>query len=150
MILDKIENLNNYASLNPYIYKVVEFLADNDWRNMPPGRVYINGEDVFANFDIARGRTFEEAVIETHNRMVDIQLILDGEEQVGWSPRSELQPVEYNSEGDYSLYHGQKPQQYLTLRQGQFMLFLPEDGHAPCITPQKEYRKIIFKLKAKD
>lgn len=147
MILDKIENLNCYASLNPYINKVVEYLNNSDWMNMPSGRVYIEGKELFANFDIAHGRNIDEAVLETHNRMIDIQLIIDGEELVGWCPRSELEPVEYNAEGDFSLYPGQKPQQYLTLKKGQFMLFLPEDGHAPCITPQKEYRKIIFKLK---
>ena len=56
MILDKIENLRLYAGVNPYINKVADFLDSHDLYEMPAGRVYIDGDGCFANFDSRRRR----------------------------------------------------------------------------------------------
>ena len=63
MILDKIENLRLYAGVNPYINKVADFLDSHDLYEMPAGRVYIDGDGCFANFDTAHGKTADDAVI---------------------------------------------------------------------------------------
>ena len=149
MILDKTENLHLYAGVSPYIYNVVEFIASHDLLTMPTGRVEICGDDLFANFDTAHGKPQEEAVMESHNRMADIQLILDNEETVGWAPRKDLPSTLYDEERDISFYPGCAPQEYVKLRPGTFLLFLPDDAHAPCISERESYRKVIFKMRVK-
>lgn len=148
MILDKIENLRLYAGVNPYINKVADFLDSHDLYEIPAGRVYIDGDGCFANFDTAHGKTADDAVIETHNRMIDIQIVLDNEEQIGYTPRTALPPADYDEKHDISFYPTAEKRDYMTLRKNEFLMFLPTDGHAPCITEKKEYRKVIFKLKS--
>ena len=146
MILDKIENLHLYEGLNPRIKTVVNFLKKNDLRGKPQGRVDIK-KGVYVNFDVAHGKKQEEAVLESHNRMMDIQILLDCEERMGWSPRSLMPSASYDEERDISFYQGCKPQQYILVRPGHFALFLPDDVHAPCICTEANYRKVIFKVK---
>ena len=83
MIIDKIENLKNYASVNPLFPKVVEFIAQHDLNALEPGKHEIVGKDLFVNIQMAKGRAPEEAVIETHDKMIDIQIPLDYSETYG-------------------------------------------------------------------
>ena len=90
MIIDKIENLKNYAAVNPLFPKVVEFLQLNDLVTMEPGKYEIEGKDLFVNIQMAKGKTPDEAVIETHNRMIDIQIPVTAAETFGYTQRDQL------------------------------------------------------------
>ena len=48
MIIDKIENLKNYASVNPLFPKVVEFIEQHDLDQLELGKHEIVGKDLFA------------------------------------------------------------------------------------------------------
>ena len=74
MILDTLDNLHKYVALNPRIQKVVDFIRENDLKAVPQGKVKIDGDDVFGNFQTLKGKTREEAKLETHNVMLDIQV----------------------------------------------------------------------------
>lgn len=147
MILDRLENLRCYAALFPYLDKVADFISAHDLASLPVGRVEIDGSDCYANVDIAHGKTREEAVMETHDRMIDVQLVIGNHEEIGWSHRSQLSKAHYNAERDFTLYPGQMPSQYVTLHEGEFAIFTPTDAHAPCISHREEYRKVIFKMR---
>ena len=60
MIIDKIENLKNYVSLNPYFAKVVEFLEKTDLNSLENGKHEIDGKDCFVNIMDTKGKTNEE------------------------------------------------------------------------------------------
>jgi YhcH/YjgK/YiaL family protein len=49
---------------------------------------------------------------------------------------------------DMTKYGDTKPQTNVTLKPGQFVIFFPQDGHAPCIIGEKKIKKAIFKVKA--
>ena len=74
MIIDTIENLSNYASLNPLFADVVAFLNANDLQTMEPGKYPIKDKDLFLNLQVAKQRTKETAFLETHIEMIDIQI----------------------------------------------------------------------------
>ena len=63
MIIDKIENLKNYASVNPLFPKVVEFIEQHDLDQLETGKYEIVGMDLFVNCQMAKGRSPEQAVI---------------------------------------------------------------------------------------
>lgn len=147
MIFDSIRNLNKYEAMNPHIVKVVDFLAKLDYNNLPKGKVTIDGEYVYVNFIEASGKTKNDAVLETHNKMIDIQIVFDNIEEIGWASRMDLSKADYHENDDYSLYVDSEPQQYIQLTPGNFVLFFPEDAHAPCISDVNSYKKAIFKLK---
>lgn len=148
MIIDTLENLKNYASVNPLFPKVVEFIQQNDLNALEAGKHEIVGKDLFVNIQMAKGRTPAEAVIETHNKMIDIQIPLSDTETFGYTPREALPQAEYNVEKDITKIPDLVAESYVTCRPGMMVIFFPQDGHAPCIAGVPEIKKAIFKVKA--
>jgi len=148
MIIDTIENLGKYVTLNPLFADVVEFLKNNDLQAIEEGKHFIKDKDLFVNIQVAKGKTQEAAVLETHIEMIDIQIPITCEETFGYTPLCDLPDSEYNAEKDITKYGDTKAQTYVTVKPGQFVIFFPQDGHAPCIINQPEIKKAIFKVKA--
>ena len=148
MIIDKLENLKNYASVNPLFPKVVEFLQQNDLNALEAGKHEIVGKDLFVNIQMAKGRTPAEAIIETHNNMIDIQIPLSDAETFGYTQRDALPEAEYNVEKDITKIPDLAADSYITCQPGMMAIFFPQDGHAPCISGVPEIKKAIFKVKA--
>jgi YhcH/YjgK/YiaL family protein len=148
MIIDKIENLKNYASVNPLFQKVVEFIEQNDLNALEPGKHEIVGKDLFVNIQVAKGKTPDEAVIETHNRMIDIQIPLSAAATFAYTQRDQLPDVPYNEEKDITKIPDLAADSYVTCQPGMMAIFFPQDGHAPCIAGVPELKKAIFKVKA--
>ena len=148
MIIDTLNNLKNYAAVNPLFSKVVAFIEENDLNALPTGKHEIEGKDLFVNIQMAKGRTPAEAVIETHDRMIDIQIPLSDAETFGYTPRGALPKAEYNAEKDITKIPDLAAESYVTCQPGSFAIFFPQDGHAPCIAGVPEIKKAIFKVKA--
>ena len=148
MIIDALSNLKNYTSLNPLFQDVVDFIENNDLKEQPQGIQNFKGDGLYANFSLANGKTKEQARLETHNVMVDIQIPIDSDETMGYIPREKLAPADYNEQKDITFYDGQTPDNYITVHKGEFAIFFPQDGHAPCISDKEKIQKVIFKIKA--
>ena len=148
MIIDTIENLGKYTTLNPLFADVVEFLKNNDLQTMEIGKYPIKDKDLFVNLQVAKQRTKDTAVLETHIKMIDIQIPVTCAETFGYTPLCDLPEFEYNEEKDITKYGDTKAQTYVTVKPGQFAIFFPQDGHAPCILEEEEVKKAIFKVKA--
>lgn len=148
MIIDTLDNLGEYVGLNPLFADVMEFLKQNDLSTMDEGKHPIKGADLFVNIQMAKGRSREAAVLESHVRMIDIQLPLDADETFGYSPVCDLPDFEYNPEKDMTKYGDTPSQTYVTVKPGQMAIFFPQDGHAPCISEKEVIKKAIFKVKA--
>ena len=147
MIIDTIENLAKYETVNPLFRQVVEFIATHKLEKLPEGKHPIQGADLFVNIPTAKGRTPDEAVIETHRRMIDIQIPLDGPETYGYTPLCRLPETPYNDEKDITKYPNLLAESFIDCMPGMFAIFFPQDGHAPCISVMPEIRKAIFKVK---
>ena len=148
MIIDTVDNLGKYVGLNPLFADVVAFLKDHDLNAMEAGKYPIKEGDLFVNVTTAKGRSREAAVLETHVKMIDIQIPLDTAETFGYTPLCDLPSFEYNAEKDITKYGDTLAQTYVTCQPGQMAIFFPKDGHAPCISESAEIKKAIFKVKA--
>ena len=148
MIIDTIDNLEKYAALNPLFPKVVEFLKANDLSKMPDGKHEIEGQDLFVNIATTKGKTPDEAVLEAHNKMIDIQIPLTATETYGFTHRSLLPQTEFDVEKDITFIPDLTADSYVTCQPGMMVIFFPQDGHAPCIAGVPEFKKAIFKVKA--
>ncbi len=147
MVIDTLENLDKYVSLNPLFKDVLDFIKSNDLNTLEIGKHEIKGSDLFVNVQVAKGKTKEVAVLETHNKMIDIQIPLSAEETYGYTPLCDLPDAEYNNEKDITKYEGMADT-YVTCKPGEFAIFFPQDGHAPCIAGVPEIKKAIFKVLA--
>lgn len=148
MIIDTIENLGKYVTLNPLFADVIEFLNGHDLQTLEAGKYPIKDKNLFLNLQVAAQRTKETAFLETHIEMIDIQIPISGAETFGYTPLQDLPDFEYNAEKDITKYGDTKAQTYVTVNPGQMAIFFPQDGHAPCITDAPEIKKAIFKVKA--
>ena len=148
MIIDTLDNLGKYQGINPLFADVVEFLKKNDLNVMEDGKYPIKGKDLFLNLTTAKGKAPDEAEVETHVKMIDIQMPLDGPETYGYTPLCNLPEEEYNAEKDVTMCPGLMAESFIDCQPGMFAIFFPQDGHAPCITMAPEIRKAIFKVKA--
>lgn len=147
MVIDTIDKLSFYVGLNPLFQDIVDFLKTNDLNKFEEGKHFIKEKDLFVNIQVAKGKTKEEAKLETHRRMIDIQIPLSGEETFGFTPLCDLPELEYNEEKDIIKYDG-PADTYVTCKPGEMAIFFPQDGHAPCISNEPSIRKAIFKVKA--
>ena len=147
MIVDTLANLGKYASLNPLFPKVVEYLKNHDLNTHETGKFPIQGGDLFINCTVSKGKTKEQARIESHDKMIDIQIPVSAPETMGYTAREALPQAEYNAEKDITFYPG-LAKTYITVQPGEFAIFFPQDGHAPCVTDEPEIKKAIFKVKA--
>lgn len=147
MIIDTIENLGKYVGVNPLFADVVEFIKNNNLATMEAGKYPIKDKDLFVNITTAKGKTPDEAVLETHVRMIDIQIPLDAPETYGYTPLCRMPKAEYNDEKDITKYGDLMAESYIECQPGMFAIFFPQDGHAPCISMSPEVKKAIFKVK---
>ena len=147
MIIDTIENLGKYEAVNPLFKEVVAFLKKHDLNALEVGKHAIKGDDLFVNIAVAKGRTPDAATLETHRKMIDIQIPLDVPETYGYTPLSHLPAEEYNAEKDITLYPDLMAESFIDCLPGMFAIFFPQDGHAPCISMAPEIKKAIFKVK---
>jgi YhcH/YjgK/YiaL family protein len=148
MVIDTLKQAEQYTALHPLFAKAFKFLNDNDLNSLEPGKHPIDGDNMWANIMHAPLKTIETANLEVHDKYIDIQVVIKGEETYGWIPRSACKHPkgEMNTEKDV-LFFEDKSQTFITLRDGDFAIFFPEDGHQPMIG-EGEIRKCIIKVRA--
>ena len=78
MVVDRLENLEKYASLNPLFAQAIEFLQSHDLNAMEVGKTELKGKDLVVNVAQTTPKAKEQAKLETHNEFIDIQIPLSG------------------------------------------------------------------------
>jgi biofilm protein TabA len=148
MIIDTIKNASRYFSIHPLFAKAFEYIRQTDLVNAPDGKPDIS-EGLKAIFSKAPGKTKEASLakFECHNKHIDIQLCISGEETIGWTPREKCVTPNggYNEEKDVQLYQ-EDADTFFQLTNGQFAIFFPEDVHAPMIG-EGDIKKLVIKVK---
>lgn len=134
MIVDSLKNYKNYVGLHPRFAKAFEYLLKADFATLADGRNEIDGDEMFLMMNRTELKKPEDALLEVHNRYIDIQLVIEGTETFGWKERSELTAPreEFNPEKDIQFFDD-TPGTFYTLHEGQISIYFPEDGHAPQI-----------------
>lgn len=148
MIIDSLKNSAAIEGLNPYFKKIFDYVKSHDLLTAAPGKITIDGDNAYIMVSEVQGREKTAALLETHNRYIDIQILLKGEEGFGWKSRTALEEGKdtYNATDDICFYR-EEAKLYFTLSVGEFAVFFPEDAHAPCIG-SGTIKKLVAKVKA--
>jgi len=146
MILDTLAQADRYLSLHPLFARAFAFLRSPDLTTLAPGRHDIQGEQLFAIVEACRGRTRMEAKLECHRRYIDIQLVLEGVDEMGWKPLAEcVDPAtDYDAARDIRFFKD-SPASWIATPPGAFCLFFPDDAHAPLVSSDM-IRKVVVKI----
>ena len=149
MILDTIANIDRYSALHPLFPRAFKFLRNTGLRALAPGHYPIVGEQLFAIVEHVTGRSREAAQLECHRKYIDIQLVLEGVDEMGWKPLSDCrEPVDdYSAERDIQFFRD-APASWIATPPGAFCIFFPEDAHAPLVSAGRIH-KVVIKIALK-
>lgn len=149
MILDSLHNSAQIESLHPLFKKAFDYIKSTDFSIIENEKIFLEGDDLFIMINEFTGKTKEEAVVETHRKYIDIQIPLTKSEIIGWISNRELSlpKTPFDDEKDIAFFSDQ-PTTYLTVLPQEFVIFFPEDGHAPGICDGVA-RKVVVKIKIK-
>ena len=146
MIIDNLTNAEKYISLHEDFKLVFNFLKTNNLAEMSCGKnIQIRGEEVFFNLDEYETKPTQK--LEAHKKYIDIQVVVTGEEYMGYTNiENTTVTEEYDEKRDVMFLNGKVDKVLATNKN--FVIFYPEDAHMPALAvnePQK-VKKAIFKI----
>lgn len=149
MIVDALEQIKKYQPLHPRFEKAMSLIAASNINEMPVGETKWEGDDIRAIViqDCLVSEKESTDYFECHNSYIDIQIVYEGIEKVGWKSRNNcMNPRgEYNPEKDV-LFFDDAPEIFFNLMPGHFAIYFPEDVHAPMIGDGM-IRKMVVKVR---
>ena len=146
MIHDSLSNTAVVEKLHPLFKKAFDYIKSKDFTKVDPCKMELDGQSLIMIISEATGKPAEEIRSETHQKHIDIQIPIMGTEIMGWLSSEHCNnPLDpYNSEKDVTLF-SDMPTSYVQVQSGEFVIFYPEDGHAPGIG-EGFIKKVIFKV----
>jgi len=149
MIFDSLDNADKYFVLGEKIKKGFNFLLSSDLINMPDGR-HIIDDEIYANIQTLTTKPLKEQKWEAHRKYIDIQYVIKGREKMGFGLLKDFNKtiVPYDHDKDITFLDGEK-YSYVDVNEGNFVIFYPDDIHAPMLSVKdnEEIKKVIVKVK---
>lgn len=146
MIIDSIDNIMKYEVLLPSLKAGME--AVRGLTELETGRYEFPG----GYFMVQKGATrpILEGTFEAHRKYIDVQILMEGSEEVAWEDiRNLVTVVPYNQEKDAGRFTGNR-EHVMKITKGMFYAAFPWDGHQSVAHTKEEQRfvKIVLKLPA--
>lgn len=147
MEIGKINKTELAEKLHPALKTLFDFIKQTDFDNLEYGKIQVEGDNIFVmNLNIP-GKSKEEQPLEMHRDYIDVHVLINGQESIGWKPLSEISTFtqEYEKDSDCAL-STENPRFYVDLIPGEYCIVFPDDAHAPAIS-SGQIRKLIGKVK---
>lgn len=148
MLFDHLGNSHLYHALSRNLQCGLQFLGRADPARFEPGRIEIDGDNVFALVQDYDSRPLADCRWESHRAYCDIQTVAHGVERIGVTQPDRVTLTHpYDADRDIAFYDGSGD--FLELRPGMFLILWPHDIHMPCVArdqPEK-VRKIVIKAR---
>ncbi len=150
MIVDRIENARLYAPLHTQFKKAFAVLADPALAQKADGRYSVDGDDLYYMVQHYTTKPVDQARFESHKKYIDIQVLLAGQELLGYVPTTGLEvTVPYDEAKDIMFYRASTMTAQVRLEPGLCCILFPHDAHLPScqITCPSEVHKVVFKIR---
>ena len=145
MIIDNIDNISKYNIVPQNIIKFIENLTIST----PAGHYEIDNEN-FANIDIYEPKSIEDCKFEAHKKYIDIQIMLEGEEEIDCiNTNGMIISEKYDEKRDVMFFKNpEKIPDKIVLSPFKFAYITPQEAHKPQIkTTSKRVKKVVVKIK---
>ena len=150
MIADHIRNAALYYGMSPRLAKALRYLAETDFSRIAPGKVDLDGADLYAMISEYTTKPVAETKWEAHRKYIDVQFLVTGQEGIAVADLPTLKPAApYDEAKDFQLLEGSGWS--LSLKAHMFAIFFPHDAHMPCIAEgaPAPVRKVVVKVRAR-
>lgn len=148
MIVDTLTNIEFYKSINNDIYEGLKFIknapADIALGSYP---ITPTAKALVMEYETKEG--YNGFGYEAHKHVIDVQYCIEGAERIPWSNLQRLEAnTEYDEQKDATFYDLAPQQSEVTIGNGVFAVFFPQDAHAPvfCVDKPGLIRKIVIKV----
>jgi len=147
MVIDALDNYYRYTKLHKLFKPAFEFLRKINLKEYKEGRYDVIGNDVYVLISKANGRGKEKASLEVHRKYIDIQMVLSGEDMIGYKPlcECEFKKTPYDTKKDCAFFNDES-NLWFKLTRNSFAIFFPEDAHAP-LAGKLPVLKAVIKVK---
>ena len=149
MIKNSLKYIKNYLNLSDKIRCGLEYLMQNNLKLLENGRYDISGDDIYVNIQDYNTKPKENGLWEAHRKYIDIQYIIEGSEYIGTGEIENFVTEEtYNAERDVEFLKTDKPQDFIRMDEGDFMILYPQDVHMPQISFENPVyvKKAVIKI----
>ena len=151
MIVDKICRLGSYSGVIPRLDRMVEFLRQADFGELPSGDCQIDGDDLYLK--VLRFEPWPESTngFETHRRYVDVQCVVGGCETMRLAPNENLvakAPFDETADFGFATCDDRSLVSEIVAEAGTFVVFFPGEAHEPGVrgpASSKYVTKLVFK-----
>jgi YhcH/YjgK/YiaL family protein len=146
MFFDKLDRYARVGSLGKNLAVAFTYLATHDFSDTPPGRINLQGNDLYILVQEYTTKPAEQGVWEAHRRYIDVQYLVRGWERILFAPIEQMQAGDYVPEKDFLPLTGSGSS--LNLPAGFFVVFYPEDAHMPglAVDLPGPVKKVVAKI----
>ncbi|KID02430.1 hypothetical protein PU00_11745 [Hafnia alvei] len=149
MIFGHISN-ENPCELPTALQRALNFLRTTDFSQQTVGEVEIDGRNIYAQIIDMTTRPKKDNRPEVHRRYIDIQFLAKGEEIICVAAERGNNKISESllAERDIIFYHYVNDESELTMIEGSYAIFFPQDVHRPgCIKNKAtSIRKVVVKV----
>ncbi len=149
MIIGKLKNIARYKGIAKNIDTAIDYVLNNDILALAPGKYQIDGDNVILNRDTYVAKPLEDCFYENHEKYLDLQIVLKGQEYFAYTDISNptlKETAEYNEAKDVRKFSAQQGV-FFVLEEG-FAIVYPEDVHlAKCDVNGGTVEKAVIKIK---
>ncbi len=149
MIYDSFDKVDLYFEKGDKLAKAIKFALDCE-PTIEDGRYEIAGDDIYAVVASYQSKPADQLKFEAHEKYIDIQLLLSGEEFVDVAYVQELEiDTPYSAEKDVCFLKQPANFSSVLLKPGRFVVLYPHDAHQPgrMIDKPTNIRKMVVKVK---
>lgn len=151
MIYGELRELKFYKGISENLDKAIECIESGVYKNGVSGKNEIDGDNLFFNCQTVTTQPIEERFFEGHKKYIDIHIVIEGDENIGYVPASKAKVTkEYDAEGDYELLSGDL-EMFLHLDNTKFLALFPGEPHMALVKYGEKpatIKKVIFKVMA--
>ena len=149
MIYGKIADLPLWGEKIPsvgYALNEAKRVADDEFTL---GNTIIDGDALFASSSEYISAPREGKIFENHHVYIDVQMMIEGEEQIDVIIPADAPDVDFSEENDIEFAAFDKSYSTITLRAGDFLLLLPGEWHRPGVAIEggAKCRKTVVKIR---
>jgi len=143
----------NHLDLIPYLpSKAAKFIAETKIlleQSAADGKHELSEEGVFLILVSVDTMPIDKCRPEIHEKYIDVQLLLSGEESIGYGHQTVIELCEdLLAERDVAFCNTVVEEKVVSLNQGDFAMFFPGEIHRPLLATQQPMmiRKAIIKI----
>ena len=157
MIVDTISNAKQYGGIHPGIDRVLEKMSGYTPENFTPGRVVLDGMNLYMNLEEFETHSRDSSKAEAHKNYIDVMYIVEGAETIYVKSVDKLQKVcrEYDSDRDILQADLDEDAIAVRMEASSFIVLFPQDSHGPgchglasgCAEVSGKIKKIVGKVR---